>query len=396
MQCKRHSGLTTFGSCLIGQLFSFAFIFTFCLSAAQAQKSVWVDTVLEQSMQPRQKVSGNIRAKSDAVIAALEEGAILEVMVKAGDRVTEGTPIAELDVRRLEAEREMATAELQYATSTAEFKKAELETAKTDYDSYQKVFEKQAISEQFLREAKTEFKVARAQYRAEVQNIEAIKSRIKQIDIRLADAVVKAPFDGIVTQRHAEQGEWIKPGEPIVNLISSGGTEAWLEVPERFAKTILLNSGEQQSVTIYVNATGESVSSEAVRMIPQIDQRSRMFYLVVDLSKASSAVSPGMSISGWIPVGENSEVMTVHRDALVRSQQGSHVYKVVEHDGKSTAQRVPISVLFETEDQVAVSSRGALSKGDMVIVEGNERLMPGEVVIPTLKNTPMPTKGDNP
>ena len=103
---------------------------------------------------------------------------------------------------------------------------------------------------------------------------------------------------------------------------------------------------------------------------------------------------------GLLPVGKLEPHWRFSTDALIRSASGEFVY-VVENPEKEGelrgARRVPVEIAFERDNQAYVNvSSGAFSEGDRVIVEGNERLMPGQPLMvksrsdSTAPNSPEP------
>jgi multidrug efflux pump subunit AcrA (membrane-fusion protein) len=88
-----------------------------------------------------------------------------------------------------------------------------------------------------------------------------------------------------------------------------------------------------------------------------------------------------MSIEAWVPTSSETLALTAPRDAVIRDGRTAFVYRAsAGEDGAPSAQRTPVKVLFEWGDSVAVESTG-LAAGDRVVVEGNERLVPGAPLI---------------
>jgi multidrug efflux pump subunit AcrA (membrane-fusion protein) len=102
-------------------------------------------------------------------------------------------------------------------------------------------------------------------------------------------------------------------------------------------------------------------------------------HLIVKLENPAGLLAPGMSVEGWIPAGEQREYTSVPKDAVIRSDSQAYVFVIQESSNAATAKQVPVRVIFETTNRVAVESP-TLAPGARVVVEGNERLAPGQTV----------------
>jgi len=355
------------------------------LPAAPAQQPqaqpVYVEPVRSETVQQTERVLGSLRARSVSVMAALEEGVLLELAVREADKVAAGDVLARQDTRRLEASRIQLSADLAMADATALERTATLANAKQDLAALERAAGSGAVSDQDLRRARTAVATGQALVQAAEQQKASLQAAIDLVDIRIADAVVRAPFAARVTTRHAEVGQWIRPGEPLVTLVSTGPLEAWLDCPERF--TASLDRGAD-SYPVHLEATGADVEGVRARSVPMVDVRARTFPLVLDIpaeAVQAARLQPGMSISCRIPLGAPTERLVLATDAVVRRGDASLVAKVGEG---GIAELVPVRVLFDAPGGFAVESLvpGGLAGGDLVVIEGNERLYPGTPVAP--------------
>ena len=222
-------------------------------ASAAAQQPVYVEAVELAPVQESERVIGSLRARSTSVMAALEEGVLLSLEVREADRVQKGDVLARQDTRRLEASRIQLVADRAMAEATKLEREAQLENAKNDLVAIESAAKKDAVSDRDVRNARTAVRTGTALVDAAIQSLASLDAAIDLMDIRIADAVVRAPFDGQITARHAEVGQWIRPGEPLVTLVSSGTLEAWLELPERFIGRI---DAAAESIPLLAEALG--------------------------------------------------------------------------------------------------------------------------------------------
>ena len=365
---------------------------TLMSSTAIAQQPVFVESVELVQVQKSERVIGSLRARSTSVMAALEEGVLLTLDVREADHVAAGDILARQDTRRLDASRSQLVADRAMGVATQLEREAHLANAKIDLAAMESAAEKDAVSDRDLRNARMEVQIGTALVEAATQSLASLDAAIGLVDIRIADAVVRAPFDAQIVARHAEIGQWIRPGEPLVTLVSSGALEAWLELPERFIGQL---DGAAESIPLRAEALGSQLTGHSPRTIPVVDERARTFTLVMDVTASEAktfALQPGMSISGIIPLGKASPRLVVAKDAVLRRGKSSLVARIGEGD---ISELVPVNVLFTVNQRFAVEpvTPGGLEAGQDVVVEGNERLFPGTPVTPMRHEQPSPTKG---
>jgi RND family efflux transporter MFP subunit len=344
-------------------------------AAAAQERQVPVRTapVAIEEVQQTQRVTGSLRAVSRAQVAALEDGRIVSVLVREGIRVTKGDMLARLDDRRLRAQIAESEAALKATQAIIDQRRAELAKADQDYKRANQLVQRRLVSQQEHDHAEADTSVARARLAAAERERTQIESQRQLLQVRLDDTTIAAPFDGYVIERHVESGEWVRPGDPIVTLVSAGTIEAWLEVPERFAGDIAQST---TPITIEVPAVGQSIEVRQGKRVPQMDPRARTFFIVAELSDQAGLLTPGMSASAWVPVGPRSEQLTVPGDAVIRDATSAFVYKVQQANDGGHAVQVPVRVLFQVAAKIAVVAKD-LSPNDHVVTGGNERLLPG-------------------
>jgi RND family efflux transporter MFP subunit len=345
---------------------------------ATAQQVVIVEPVALTSTQPTERFIGSLRARSTSVMAALEEGALLELAVREADTVKKGDVLAQVDSRRLQVSLTQIQADLAMGEATAMERAANLANAVADLEALTRAADSGAISERDLRNARTAVAVGQALAEAAKQSITSLEANRELLKLRIADATVRAPFDA----RHAEIGQWIRPGDKLVTLVSTGTLEAWVEVPERHMGGF---DSEMHSIALLAEGPGIPTQGTRPRTIPIVDERARTFTLILDVKPGAPGfenLQPGMSISATVPLGQRTPHMVLAKDAILRRGTNSLVAKI---GPENMAELVPVRILFATDGGFAVEAivPGALNAGDRVVTEGNERLYPGTPVTPT-------------
>ncbi|MDI1232626.1 MAG: efflux RND transporter periplasmic adaptor subunit, partial [Methylobacter sp.] len=187
---------------------------------SNAQKS---DTAVVEKKQVDDILAwpGTVRSRTVANIAPRMTARIIEIKVKAGDKVKKGAVIARLDERDVKAQENAALAALAGANAQAN-------RAKADEQRIRSLYSKEAATRENF-----DAVVARAK---EVQaGVNQAASTVTEIRSHLADSLLLAPFDGIVVKRLKEPGDMALPGVPVVTLQTSQGLRLEADVPSTCA-----------------------------------------------------------------------------------------------------------------------------------------------------------------
>jgi RND family efflux transporter MFP subunit len=348
---------------------------------AQAPAPVRVESVRLEPVQQRRMVTGEIRAVRRARVASQEEGVLASLLVVEGDRVERDQSLATIDSARLTIGLTGRRADLRASQSMIAQRRAELSTLERDVERLEKAVRSGAANEKELLDAQSQVSASEAAL-AEAQSESAsIEAAIALLLVRLDDMTIRAPFEGVVVARAVEIGEWLDAGDTVVDVISTNPLEAWLDVPQRLLGPALANSTR---IEILDARTGGTIASEHGRVIPLVDQRARTFSLVVSVANDAGDIAPGVAVTGSVPTGEIVERLTIDRDAILRNENGPYVYVLRggEAGVPATAQIAAITPLFDFQGRLVIDF-GALSAGDLIVVEGNERLFPSSPVVAT-------------
>ena len=162
---------------------------------------------------------GEVVAETTSAAGFQVGGRISERLVRRGQHVAAGEPLARLDVRDLQARRDSARSELEQARAEATLARQELERTRDLFD--RSVASRQALDQAVSRQQAAASRVASAEARlAEARNA-------------LDYAELPAPFDGVLVELLADVGDVVAAGEPVVRLAGDEGRLVEVAVPER-------------------------------------------------------------------------------------------------------------------------------------------------------------------
>lgn len=335
--------------------------------------TVIVDSARMEVVEQWREVTGSLRTARRSVVAAEESGRVVELCCMEGDSVTGGQVMARLDdtLARIAVD----SAEAAYLSRQAEVSEweAEVERARLDLDRVERAAELRSANQREVDEARQSMAARLARLERAQAELSAAESARATARERFADMTIEAPFDGRIVRRMTESGQWVDAGGAVVEIVSLDEIEAWLDVPERYLARLLEGS---QTVRVRIEALGEEVELPVTAVVPQADELSRLFPVRVALSNAEGRLRPGMSAVGLIPTGQSEPALTVAKDAMLRDDAGEFLY----WNAGGVAAVARVERLFAVGDRVAVRA-ARLPPGAEVVIEGNERLFPGQPLI---------------
>lgn len=347
---------------------------------------VRMSEVVSEDVAEHRMVTGELRSLRIAEVASQEAGVVVEFLVEVGMRVEAGQVLARLDGERLGLEKVRTTAERAAAESAIAEEEASHDRWLSEVESLRSATALGASTARERRDAEVALRQAAARLDKARRDVEVFDARLALLERRLRDMQVVAPFAGTITQRQTERGEWLSEGDSVCELVQTDELEVTLDVPQRYLPVLaaLARDGGLSGTDLVVglDAVGPRLVVENVRIVPQVDQRSRSFRLVGRVRDIEGGLAAGLSVVGWVPTGTSGEHLVVPTDAVMRNDMGAYVY-VARQMGEGPAKAMPatVEVLFEMPGRVVVAA-GGLHAGDRVVVEGNDRLYPTAPVTP--------------
>jgi len=191
------------------------------ISAVLAVASPWAhaQSQLVPSVSPGGSPDGILRPWKEADAATTESGLVHRVLVKVGDVVQAGQPLAELDCDMIAIQLE--TARTQAASE------GRLMTAKADAEFHKRKVElltsmrlKNQANDLEEERARIDLRMAEGRLRAELDERRVLQLQVQRLEEQLRDRVIKAPIDGVVVKLHKEIGEVIAVNAPQVARIA--------------------------------------------------------------------------------------------------------------------------------------------------------------------------------
>jgi RND family efflux transporter MFP subunit len=343
---------------------------------------VEVDAVRAEPLTQTMPVLGRIVTRRHGPVAARVAGLVERVEVEVGDRVEAGDALAWLDAEPLTFERDLAEAEYNAMLAEQATERAELDLLEDERARLVRLQESAAFSRAQLIDKENEIDVARSRIAAAAARIQQHRVKLQRSARDLEDAVIRAPYTGVVSMRHVSPGAYIQVGDPVATLIDDQELEIEADVPsDRVAG---LTPGTTVSVIL---DDGSAHEAEVRAVVPEENPltRTRTVRLAPRFGETAKPLAIAQSVTLDLPIGEPRPVVTVNKDGIIQQPSGAVVYLAED----STAALRPVQLGEAVGGRFEVL--GGLKPGDLVIVRGNERLRPGQPI--TYPGAPEPVNG---
>ncbi len=292
---------------------------------------------------------GTVRAVHEIAIGSRLLARVRAMKVeKAGTWVAKGDVLVELDDEDLRARRGQAEAAKGAAA-------AELAQALIDLERDRRLAERGAVSRGKVEEDELRVKTAEAA-------VERSARTIAEAEAALADATVRAPIDGVVIEKHANEGDLATPGRVLVTMYDPSRMQLVASVRERTALGLAVG----QPVAVELEALGETCTGTIDQIVPEAEAATRSF-LVKVVGPCPPGVVSGMFGRLLVPIGDREEIR-IPAGAVRSVGQVDLVYAVV--DGDRILRRF-VLLGRRTGDEIEVLS--GLVPGDRILA------VPGEV-----------------
>ncbi|MBI3504378.1 MAG: efflux RND transporter periplasmic adaptor subunit [Proteobacteria bacterium] len=317
-----------------------------------------VTTVVNATLNSGPSISGTLAAEKTAAIRAEVGGPVLAVLVEPGVRVTKGTPLARIDESAIREAWLSAKSGVTQATMAAE-------NAARDQQRAERLLAAGAIAENALEAARRGNLGAQAQ-------LEDAKSRFAAAQKQLDNTVVKAPYDGIVSEKTVNPGDVVAPGSPLFTLVDPSTMRLEGAVPADQLGMVRMGAPVTFNITGY---PGQSFTGSITNVYPSADPQTRQVRVYVRIPNASRGLVGGLYATG--------RVASVSRDGLTApsaavDQRGITPFVIRLKNGKVEKVDVTLGVRDEGTERVELTS--GVAAGDTLLIGAAQGITPGTPV----------------
>lgn len=288
---------------------------------------------------------GSLQSNESVLLSAEIAGRIDKIAFAEGQAIGRGEALVQLDAAIPKAQLDQT--EASRALSEANYQRAE------------SLLKDRAISQRERDEAYAQWQLDEASLR--LAKAQWQKTRIV------------APFSGTLGLRKVSVGDYIQPGQPLVNLEDISKLKVEFRIPEKFSAQVKVG----QQVKLAADAfPGRSFIGKVYAIDPQVEEKSRSLVIRGLLENRDGDLRPGQFVQVLLGVATRAEALFIPEQALISQPKAQMVFKVVE----GAAQMVPVQTGMRKKGWVEVTS--GLAVGDVIITGGHQKIGPGSPVQP--------------
>jgi RND family efflux transporter MFP subunit len=293
---------------------------------------------------PRERIyDGRVEAVNQATVSAQTAGRIAEIFYDVDDHVEAGAPI----VRFTDVEQQAALRQAQASLNEATARERQ---AEDEFRRAEELFNAGSSS-------RREYDQALAARDSAMARVAAARSAVNVAEQQVEYTLVRAPYAGIVTQRHVEVGEAVTVGQPLMSGLSLEALRVTVDLPQQVTARV------REFESAFVLTEEGRVAPRGMTIFPYADPATNTFRVRLELPEGQFALYPGMFVKVAFVVGESQRLL-IPTSALARRSEVTGVY-VVEDPRTIRFRQVRSGNEFDTRTEILAG----LGEGERVAVD---------------------------
>jgi RND family efflux transporter MFP subunit len=295
------------------------------------------------------RLDGEVEAVNRATVSAQTGGTIQQMLVDVDDYVEKGKVIIRLKDVSQQAQLKKALAGEKEAIS-------HLSNAQDEYKRIKDIYARKVVSKSKMDEVTHALSAAKAR-------LESARASLEEAREQLSYTQVKAPYSGIVIERHVEVGETVQPGTQLVTGVSLDKLRVNVDVPQSLINKIRSYDKAFVYTDPAIGGKQVQVAVEKITVFPIADRASNTFKVRLDLPEGITGLFPGMFVKASLVTGEK-QVLMIPQQSVVHRSEVTAVY-VIADDGAINFRHVRLGNI-DDGSQVVLSG---LDEGEKVALD---------------------------
>jgi len=292
---------------------------------------------------------GTLEGEREVTVSSEVSGRVLAFHADLGDHVTKGQVLVELDSRELVLAVERQRAALQQVlaslgltaetdpmpdpaqTSVVRRAAADLADARINFERVQALLAKGVAARQVYDVAEARLKASEANHTSALEGVNNLVAQVENLRAQLAiarkkvaDAVIRAPFDGAVRTRMVEVGQYIKEQGPVMSITAMNPLKLRASIPEQWFPYVSIGA----RVALVVEAYNETFQGRVARLARAVDPQTRTFVIEAEVNNPGERLRPGLFARANLTTSRMDAVVRVPASAVISYYGVQKVYTV--------------------------------------------------------------------
>jgi RND family efflux transporter MFP subunit len=303
-------------------------------------------------------------------IHAKVTGFVEDMRVDRGSWVKQGQTLAILSAPEVQAQTLKAEAELQLARARQAEAEARTVSARSTFERLKAAAQTPGVvAGHDVEIAEKTLEAAQAQVEAMKSSVAAADAAIKALKDLESYLILRAPFDGVITERHVHPGSLVGPsGTPVVRIEQVSRLRLTVPVPETYVTAI--NKGTRVTFTLAA-FPGEVFVGVIARPAHSLDMKTRSMLVELDVNNTGQRLAPGMFAEVQWPASRSQTSLFVPTTSVVRTSERQFVVRL--RNGVAEW----VDVRRGQVDGNLIEVFGELREGDLVARRGTDEIRPG-------------------
>ena len=306
--------------------------------------------------------SGKIEAIETATISTKMMGFVKNVSVEIGDSVKKGQLLISIENKDLIAKKRQIEAGISKAT-------AAFKNAKKDFERFTNLFAKQSASQKELDDVTTQYKMAKA-------HLETANQMKNEINAHLLYTNIKAPFNGIVTDKFIKKGTLANPGMPLLAIENPKYFQVIAKIPESEISQIKLNA----EIPILIKSLQKTVKGKVTAISSSAKNTGGQFLVKVLLEKTEVPILSGMFVNLKFPIPNNTKIssLLIPKNVLITKGELKGIYTISQNNtailrwlrlGKTYGKNVEVLAGLKDNENYIIAAQGKLYNGAKITIQ---------------------------
>jgi RND family efflux transporter MFP subunit len=289
--------------------------------------------------------------------------------------VARGQQVAKVEDRELREQVNQSEANIEVNRATVVARENDQTVAASALERAKTSFQRGLISQQALEDAEARYNATVSQVSVAKAQLTSTQARLDELKINLANTVLVAPMDGVVSKRNLDPGGFAGTNTAVVSLVDIGTVRLITNLVERDFKRIQIGGQAMVEVDAF---PGEQFAGRVNRVAPVFDPATRTATMEIQIPNPGFRLKPGMYARVRLTADRKQSALAVPRNAIVDISGRRGVYTVdgdvarfqAVQTGLSDGDFIEVTEGLEDGTRLVTVGALALRDGDRISVIG--------------------------